>query len=139
MRTRSLLVVVLATAGLAGCGGAGEAGAEFEGVESDVAEAIERLETRGTRQESAGEICRDLLTTALAQRLAGDGGSCEREIRQAIADADFSQLSVTDVNVRGEAATARVESSAGETRRQATVELTRERGDWRVSAIRSAR
>lgn len=138
MRTRSLLAV-LATAGLAGCSGAGAGGAEFEGVESDVAEAIERLETLGTRQESAGEICRDLLTTALAQRLAGDAGSCEREIRQAIADADFSQLSVTDVTVRGEAATARVESSAGEVRRQATVELARERGDWRVSAIRSER
>ena len=137
MRSRPLLLAGLA-AGLVGCGGAGAGSAEFEGTERDVAEAIERLQTSGTRQDSAGEICRNLLTQALAQRLARDAGSCEREIRQAIADADLSQLSVTDVSVRGNAASARVQSSAGETRREATVELARERGDWRVASIRSA-
>jgi ribosome-binding factor A len=137
MRARHLLLAGLA-AGLVGCGGAGTAGGDFDGVESDVAEAVERLQTAGARQESAGELCRAVLTSALARRLAADASSCEREIRHAIADADLSQFSVTDVSVRGDSATARVESAAGETRRVATVELVRERGDWRVAAIRSA-
>ena len=137
MRARLLLLTALAT-GVIGCGGAGAAGGDFEGAEADVAEAVERLQSTGTRQESAGEICRTLLTRELAQRLSTDAGSCEREIRQAIADADLVQITVTDVSVRGDAATARVESTAGETRRTATIELARERGDWRVAAIRSA-
>lgn len=137
MRARLLPLAAL-VAGLVGCGGAGAAGGDFEGAEADVAEAVERLQTSGTRQESAGEICRTGLTAELAQRLAADGGSCEREIRQAIADADLVEITVTDVSVRGDAATASVESTAGETRRAATVELARERGDWRVAAIRSA-
>ena len=137
MRARLLLIAALAS-GLLGCGGAGAAGGDFEGTELEVAEAVESLQAGGSRQESAGEICRDVLTRALAQRLTADAGSCEAEIRQAIADADLSQLSVTDVSVRGSAATAQVESSAGETRREATVELALERGDWRVANIRSA-
>jgi hypothetical protein len=138
MRTRSSLLAGLAAATLAGCGGAGAGSADFEGTEGEVAEAVERLQTTGTRQESAGEICRDVLTRALAQRLASDAETCEREIRHAIADADLSELSVTDVSVRGDTATAEVESSVGETRKVATVELALERGDWRVAGIRSA-
>jgi hypothetical protein len=137
MRARPLLLVGLAAA-LAGCGGAGAGAGDFEGTELEVAEAVERLQTTGSRQESAGELCRDVLTRALAQRLTSDASSCEAEIRQAVADADLSELSVTDVSVRGNAATAEVESAAGETRREATVELVRERGDWRVAGIRSA-
>ena len=137
MRSRPVLLAGIAAA-LVGCGGAGAASGDFEGTERDVAEAVERLETTGSRQEAAGEICRNLLTAALAERLAADGSSCEREIRHAIADADLAQISVTDVSVRGDAATARAESSAGETRREAIVELARERGDWRVASLRSA-
>ena len=137
MRARLLPLAGLAAA-LAGCGGEGAGSGDFQGAEREVAEAVERLQTTGTRQESAGEICRDVLTRALAQRLTADASSCETEIRQAIADADLSELSVTDVTVRGEAATAEVESAAGETRRVATVELALERGDWRVAGIRSA-
>ena len=137
MRVRPLILAVLA-AGLTGCGGVGAGGADFEGTERDVADAVESLQTTGSRQESADEICRNLLTRGLAERLTRDAGSCEAEIRQAIADADLSQLSVTDVSVRGNAATAEVASSVGETRRRATVELARELGDWRVAGIRSA-
>ena len=138
MRARPVLLAGL-MAVLAGCGGPGAATGDFEGAEADVAEAIERLESAGTRQDNAGEICRDLLTSELSRRLAADASSCEAEIRQAIADADLAQLSVTDVSVRGDRASARVESAAGETRRAATVELARERGDWRLAGIRSAR
>ena len=137
MRARPILLAGLAAA-LVGCGGAGAGGADFEGTERDVAEAVESLQATGSRQEQAGEICRTRLTAVLARRLAGDGGSCEAEIRHAIADADLVQLSVTDVSVRGNVATAQVESTAGETSRKATVELARERGDWRVAGIRSA-
>jgi hypothetical protein len=136
MRARLLLAGLAAA--LIGCGGAPAGSGEFEGAEAEVAEAVERLQTTGSRQESVGEICRGVLTRALAQRLTADASSCETEIRQAIADADLSELAVTDVSVRGDAATAAVESAAGETRRVATVELTRERGDWRVADIRSA-
>ena len=137
MRIHPILVAGLA-AGLAGCGGTGTGSADFEGTERDVAEAVESLQASGSRQEQAGEVCRTRLTQALAQRLAADGGSCEAEIRHAIADADLVQLSVTDVSVSGNTATAEVESVIGETRRRATVELARERGDWRVAGIRSA-
>ncbi len=134
MRARPLIIAVLA-AGFAGCGGAGSGAGDFEGVEGDVAEAIERLQTTGTRQESADEICRDLLTQDLVRRLAADGSTCETEIRQAIADADLFDLRVTDVSIEGDTATAEVVSAAGDSRAEGTVGLIRERGDWRVGEI----
>ncbi|CAA9498265.1 MAG: hypothetical protein AVDCRST_MAG69-1732 [uncultured Solirubrobacteraceae bacterium] len=137
MRARLILPIVLAAV-LGGCGGAGGASGEFEGAEADVAEAIEQLESSGTRQESADEICRDLLTEDLVRRLAAGGSSCESEIRQAIADADLFDLRVTDVTVQGDNAIAEVVSAAGDSRAAATVRLARERGDWRVGDIRSA-
>lgn len=137
MRARSLLPALIA-AGLAGCGGGAGASGDFEGAEADVAEAIERLQTVGTRQEGAGEICRDLLTQDLAGRLGAGGTTCESEIRQAIADADLFDLRVTDVTVTGEAATAEVVSAAGDSRAEGTMRLARERGDWRVGEIRGA-
>ena len=136
MRARPILLILLA-AGLSGCTGAG-GGGEFEGAEADVVEAIEQLESTGTRQESADEICRDLLTGDLVRRLAADGSSCESEIRQAIADADLFDLRVTDVAVQGDNAVADVVSAAGDSRAAATLLLARERGDWRVGDIRSA-
>ena len=138
MRPRGIVIVALAAV-LSGCGRAGAPSGDFEGTEAQVAEAVERLETTGARQASAGEICRELLTAELAQRLARDASSCDREIREAIADADLAQVSVTDVSVSGDSATAAVESSSGETRVVATVEMARERGDWRIAGIRSQR
>ena len=137
MRARPTLLIVMA-AGLSGCGGAGGASGDFEGAQAEVAEAIERLETTGTRQEGAGEICRDLLTQELAARLA-TGSTCETEIRQAIADADLFDLRVTDVAVDGDRATAEEVRAAGDSRAEGTVQLVRERGDWRVAEITGAR
>lgn len=135
MRARVLPLALAAL--LAGCGGPG-GGGDFEGAEADVAEAIEELRTSGTRQESAPEICRNLLTTRLQQRLTADGSTCAQEIRQAIADADLFDVRATDIEVRGNRAVAQVESVAGETRAEATLQLARERGDWRLDDIRRA-
>lgn len=136
MRSRVLLLAV--TAVLAGCGGPGGGAGDFEGAEADVAEAIEDLRTSGTRQESAPEICRNLLTTRLQQRLTADGSTCAQEIRQAIADADLFDVRATDIEVNGNRAVAQVESVAGDTRAEATLHLARERGDWRLDDISGA-
>lgn len=136
MRARLLPLALAAV--FAGCGGPGGGGGDFEGAEADVAEAIEELRTSGTRQESAPEICRNLLTTRLQQRLTADGSTCAQEIRQAIADADLFDMRPTDIEVTGDRAVAQVVSQAGDTRAEATLQLARERGDWRLDEIRGA-
>jgi hypothetical protein len=139
VRARAAAVVVGSSLALGGCLGGGAAGGgDFEGREERVAEAIETLQSTATRQENAGDICRDLLSRALAARLSSGGTRCEQEIRHAIADSDLFDLRIVDVGVQGTNAQARVETSAGGETTAVSLLLIEEQGDWRLDGIRAA-
>ena len=134
-RLVTLSLVVLAILVLAACGGGGDDSAtEFDGAEQEVARAIEDLEEAGQEDEPR-RICQALLAKEVVDRIeqAGDG-DCVKAVDRALDQADTFTLTVEDVTVAGEKATARVETGV-DVEKVETIELVRENGGWRVAAL----
>ena len=129
-----LLPLVLAAA-LAGCGQAQSSASDFKGSEKAVAETIEELQSAAQNRKPA-DICSDVLSRELADKLKSAGNDCVREIEKVTADADDFELDVTDVTVTGTTATAKVKARKGDRDDAVTTfTLTREDGDWRLSNL----
>ena len=125
------LVILLA---LAGCGAQSEPSSvdEFQGAEREVAQKVEDFQDEG-RRGNAEDICADIVATSLVDRLEASGADCAQEMQKAIEDADDFELDVLDVSVTGETASARVRQGDGGP--TATMEFTREKGQWRATTI----
>ncbi len=129
----ALAILVLAACG----GGGGDSASDFTGAEQEVARAIEDLEEAG-QEDEPGRICRALLAREVVERIeqAGDG-DCTKAVERALDQADTFTLTVEDVTVSGDKATARVETGVDEEKVE-TIELVREDGGWRVAALPGA-
>jgi hypothetical protein len=138
MRIRTAALTTGLMLVLGGCtGGGGESG-DFQGDEQRVAEAVDDLQAAVSRQDNAGDVCRDMLSRDLAARLNSDATRCEQEIRLAVADADLFRMQIVDIEVEGTSARARVRTSVGDQTTPATLELVEERGNWRLDGIGTA-
>ena len=131
MRRLLLLPLLL----LAGCGQAQTSAAEFEGTESEVAQTIEDLQAAAQSRKPA-EICSEILSRELADKLKSAGNDCVREMEKVTSDADDFELEVTDVSVTGTTATAKVRArKGGRDDAVTTFSLAREDGDWRLTDL----
>jgi hypothetical protein len=126
----ALIVVALALAA-AGCtASSSSSSGNFQGTERDVAQAIDDLSSAASRKNEA-KICDELLTKELAQSLKSTGTDCATEISDAIADSDDFDLTVKDVSVSGQTATAVVENND----QTATFRLQKVGQDWRIASL----
>jgi hypothetical protein len=131
MRRLVLLPLLL----LAGCGQAQTSANEFEGDEKAVAQTIEDLQAAAQGRKPA-EICSDILSRALADKLKSSGNDCVREMEKVTSDADDFELEVTEVSVTGTTATATVKArKGGDDDAETTFSLAREDGDWRLTDL----
>jgi hypothetical protein len=131
MRRLVLLPLLL----LAGCGQAQTSANEFEGDEKAVAQTIEDLQAAAQGRKPA-EICSDILSRALADKLKSTGNDCVREMEKVTSDADDFELEVTEVSVTGTTATATVKArKGGDDDAETTFSLAREDGDWRLTDL----
>ena len=138
MRPLSRLLPLALAAALAGCGQAQSSAGEFEGAEKAVAETIEDLQS-GAQNRKPAEICSDVLSRELADKVKSAGNDCVREMEKVTADSDDFELEVTDVTVTGTTATAKVKARKGDSDGASTTfTLTREDGDWRLSSLGAA-
>ena len=129
-----LLPLVLAAA-LAGCGQAQTSANDFKGNEKAVAETIEDLQS-GAENRKPGEICSDVLSRELVDKLKSAGNDCVRELEKVTGDADDFELEVTDLTVSGTTATAKVKARRGtDENAETTFSLVREDGDWRLANL----
>ena len=94
-------------AALAGCGQAQTSANDFKGDEKAVAQTIEDLQSAAQGRKPA-EICSDVLSRELADKLKATGNDCVREMEKVTGDADDFELEVKDVTVTGTTATATV-------------------------------
>jgi hypothetical protein len=79
-------------------------------------------------------ICNEIFTAA-ARRRAG-GNDCERLLRSAAAGLRKPRLRILAIRIEGERATVRVRSTSSNQRPLVDeVELVRERGGYRISAL----
>jgi hypothetical protein len=139
-RPRPLALVVLALAALlAACApssGSNDSADDFKGDQRAVATTVEDLESAASDGDE-DRICRDLLATGLARRLAAQGGGCPAAVDEALKNTDTFALDVESVRIAGNRATARVKTETGDTDRFGTLTLTRIRpsAGWRVEQL----
>lgn len=131
---RPILLVCPLAVVLAGCGAAERDSAnEFQGQEAAVARVIENLEA-AARANEPDRVCDDLLDDRLLAALREQGTNCRRGTEDAFEDADSFDLTVDDVTISGESATAKL--SAGSDDKEYTLELARDGAVWKISSLR---
>ena len=134
----SLLAAAALAAAVAGCGATNapqenEAG-EFTGTERAVATTVEDF-ADAARQQDTEQICADLLSSALVERLGG--GRCAEELKASLRDTNAGDLTIPPRGVRlsGREATVRVVTELGEQDATDTLGLVQERGRWRIAEV----
>ena len=135
MRPLLRLLTLLLVAAIAGCGQAESSSDDFKGGEKAVADTVEELQTAAQNRKPE-DICAEVLSRRLADRLKSADGDCVDEMEKVTSDADDFELEVTDVTITGTTATARVKARKGD-RDDAltTFALAREDGEWRLTDL----
>jgi hypothetical protein len=133
MRPLLCLLALLLAAALAGCAQTPSSTGSFKGAEKAVAQTIEQLQTSASSHKPE-QICSDVLSRALVDKLKTAGSDCVEEMDKLTGDADDYKLDVKDVTITGTTATARVKArKGGSDNALTTFALTREDGKWRLS------
>src|SRR3954454_17983824 len=135
MRPILLLSACCVALAAGGCGQASTAG-KFTGEKETVATVVEDLQSDGQRKK-ADDICANLLTTALQDKVKAGSSSCAAEMKKALHDADAFDLDVQDVTVNGTTATARVKGKDEGDGVLRTFELEKVGADWRIASFGS--
>ena len=114
---------------LAGCGEQGPT--PEEQVRSTVAEF-----GRATAAKDYGALCDRILAPELIEEVESIGLPCERALRQGLQDVEDPRLTIGEISVREDEATAEIRSSAaGEAPSQDTLELVNLDGEWKISSL----
>jgi hypothetical protein len=118
-----------------GCSiGADEEPQPAVGAPRAIAATVDRLE-RAIAASDYATVC-DELFTAGARRRAG-GGECARQLRSAAEGVTGPSIDLRGIRVKGERATVQVATAAeGQARVLDELQLRRERGRWRIEALR---
>ena len=136
MRSALALCLLALTLTACGSGTPRDSAEEFQGPERAVADAVEAMET-AARDDDATEMCTKLLSERLLSALEQQGTNCTTAVREAFKDASSKDLTVDDVTISGDTATAKVTSGSGSKEKTDTLELERDGNAWKVSSLRS--
>jgi len=132
VRARPALPLVVLALGLAGCGRDGDE----EPREEDAVRATLTTYAKATARGDAARICRDVLATALVERIQRQGVTCGEAVQAGLTGVRDPRLRVESVQVDGTRATAQVRSTAaGQPPSQDTIRLVREKAGWRIAAL----
>jgi hypothetical protein len=128
------LAILLTLLALAGCGAEAQPSSvdRFSGEERNVAQKVEDIQAAGD-SDRAADICADMLSRSLVDQIEQGGADCAAEMQKAIDDADEFDLDVREVTISGNTATAEVRR--GDDGPTATMEFTRENGQWRATSL----
>jgi len=129
---RLLLALVLPLA-VAGCGETQDTSLDrFQGEQRAVAQKVEDLEAAG-QDRRPEDICSDILSRTVVDRLEAASTDCAAEMKKAIEDVDDYDLETRKVTVEGDQATAEVQQGAdGPT---TTMQFVREGDQWRAVSL----
>jgi hypothetical protein len=131
------LAALAAAAVAAGCApqstSSNKSTSKFPGAQRPAAQTVEDLEAAANDGDGA-KICRDLISASLRRQLS-QRGACAAVVKAAIKDADSVGMTVDQVRIDGNDATARVTFETGKKDRTGTIGLVREGGRWRVATL----
>ena len=135
---RTFAILCLAALAVTGCGGGAprDSATEFKGEERKVAEPVEQLED-AARAGETDTVCTKLLSDRLLAQLKEQGTNCKTAVKEAFKDADSLDLTVDDVTINGDKATAKVISGKGDDEKTDTLELARDGTNWKIDLLRS--
>jgi hypothetical protein len=134
---RTFATLCLVAVAVAGCGGApADSTKQFKGEEQKVAAPVEALE-KAARANDPATVCTKLLTDRLLRQLKQQGTNCKTAVKQAFKDADNLDLTVDDVTIAGDSATAKIVSGKGSKEKTDTLQLTRDGAAWKIDLLRS--
>jgi hypothetical protein len=103
------------------------------GVPKEIAATVDAL-GRAVDKRDFDTVCDDLFT-ASARKRAG-GRQCAAELRSAAEGLRGPTIEIRGIDLKGDRASVRVATTAkGQDRVTDTLELRRERGQWRVEAL----
>ena len=133
------LVAALATAALAaGCApstsSSSNSTSKFKGDARLAAQTVEDLQAAAKDGDNA-KICTQLLAPSFAGRIGGSGRGCKNAVENAVKDADSIDMTVQQVTVNGDTATARVKLETGKKDRIATFHLQRDGNRWKIQSL----
>jgi len=118
-----------------GSGDSDERAQPITGPGKQVTEVVTRLE-RATRRGRFEVVCDELFTRAARTRAGG--ANCVKLLRSTARDVRRPRIRVLSVRVEGNRAAARVRTrSEGQTAVEETIDFLRERGRYRIAALRS--
>jgi len=135
---RSALAVCLLALLLSACGSAAprNSAEQFSGAERAVAAAVEGVE-EAANDDDADRLCTRLLSEKLLATLEEQGTSCTTAVSDAFKDASSKDLTVEDVTISGDTATAKVISGSGSSEKTDTLQLEQAGEAWKISSLRS--
>ena len=127
---RRPIAAVLAVSGaFAGCGGGPS---DTEKVH-DVVEAFGKASAAKDYQQ----LCDDLLAPKLVSEVEAAGLPCEVALKQGLGEVSSPRLTIGEIRVSGDAATADVQSSAaGEKPSRDTLQLQLVDSSWRIASLK---
>jgi hypothetical protein len=133
---RLALLLAASTLALGACGQTSKNSATgFSGDQKPVAQAVESLQSAGSKRDAA-KICNDLLAPALVAKIkAASSRPCDSVLKDALSDADAFELQVKKVTLAGDTATAVVESSSGNKKRTDTLQLQKVGAAWKIASL----
>jgi hypothetical protein len=137
--TRLVALLVALPFALGACGQTAKNSAtDFQGDQRAVAQTVEDLQSFARKGDTA-KICTELLARNLVSRIQSTSKStCDKGLKDALADADAFELQVKKVTVTGDKATAVVEAQGGKKNRTETLQMVRERGAWKIASLGAA-
>ncbi len=109
---------------------------DFSGAERAVAATVEDVE-EAARENDAARLCTRLLSERLLATLEQQGTNCTTAVREAFEDASSKELTVDEVSISGEKATAKVISGSGANEKTDTLELEKAGTGWKISSLQS--
>jgi hypothetical protein len=127
---RRPIAAVLAVSGaFAGCGGGPS---DTEKVH-DVVEAFGKASAAKDYQR----LCDELLAPKLVSDVESAGLPCEAALKQGLGSVSAPKLTIGEIKVSGDSATADVQSSArGEKPSRDTLQLVRVNDSWRIASLK---
>ena len=126
---RRLFVALLAGAALAGCGSSGPTD------EQQVRETVDAF-SKATAAKDYDKLCKQLLAPKLLEQVEQAGLPCEVALSKGLGDVKEPRITVGEITVNGNSATADVRTSAaGQEPSRDTLKLTKVGGRWRIASL----
>jgi hypothetical protein len=119
--------------GLGACGTAVSTGS-YKGASKAVVQRISDFQTDVTASE-AKKLCANDLAHAVQARLQAAGSDCVQALKKQLGAIQNFELTVKSIAVHGASATARVSSTWSGKQRTSSMQLVKEGGVWKITAL----